>query len=61
MPTEHDIEMARLRRHIADRNDFLTRKNLWREFCDFRPSDERKEPERRDVVDRVFALLRWKN
>lgn len=57
MTPEQQIEMMRLRRMIADRNDFLTKKGLWAEFCDWRPSDERKEPERRDIVDRIVGLL----
>ena len=40
------IELMRLRRMIADRNDFLTKKGLWEEFCDWRPNDDLKTPKR---------------
>ena len=41
------IELMRLRRMIVDRNDFLTKKGLWEEFCNWRPSDEPKTPRSR--------------
>ena len=58
MAIEQEIELMRLRRMIADRNDFITKKGLWEEFCDWRPSDERKEPKRRDVIDRLRGLFK---
>ena len=57
MAIEQEIELMRLRRKIADFTDFVTRKGLWAEFCDFRPSEERAEP-KLDVVDRMLALFR---
>ncbi len=55
---EHSIEKMRLQRMIADRNDFITSKVLWHEFCDWRPNDEKKEVKKRDAVDHMLSLFR---
>lgn len=56
MISDRDIELLRLRRMIADRNDFLTQKGLWKEFCGWRPNDEQKS--KRDVIDYLRMLFK---
>jgi hypothetical protein len=54
---QYILEAMRYRRMIADRNDFITKKGLWKEFCDFRPNDEEKKP-RRDIVDLIKGVFK---
>ena len=56
--SEREIELLRLRRMLADRNDFLTQKGLWKEFCGWRPNDEKKP--KRDFIDYVCMLFKAK-
>ena len=60
LATEHEIEFMRLRRMIADRNDFITNKGLWKEFMEWRPNDERENPGAIRVMAKNAYKYLWK-
>ena len=53
-----EIENVRLRRMVADRDDFLAKKGLWQDFLDWRPNDERQAKKDKDSVDHFISGFR---